>query len=246
MRIVLCHLRHPGNVGAAARAMKTMGLSDLALVAPEVEWRTDEAYWLAHGARDLLDAARVHDVLASAVADCALVIGTSSRRRHRDLRFLSPEEAATLLHAVEPARPVALVFGSERTGLTNEELALCHHVARIATAVPQPSVNLAQSVMLFAYAWHRAGEAASGRRVPREPTLATSETLEGMFAHLEAAVAHLEFPENVRKAFLLSLRNILSRGQLREREVNLFHTLASQLERRLGPPSIKKRGASSR
>jgi TrmH family RNA methyltransferase len=239
MRIVLCRARHPGNVGAAARAMRTMGLTELALVAPEVEWRTDEAYWLAHGARDLLDAARVHDDLASAVADCALVIGTSSRRRHRDLRFLSPEEAASLARSVETAGRVAFVFGSERTGLTNEELALCHHAARIPTAVPQPSVNVAQSVMLFAYAWRRAGEGRAPQRAGRTPALARSESLERMFAHVEAAVAHLEFPDNVRKAFLLSLRNVLSRGQLREREVNLFHTLAAQLERRLGAPSEK-------
>ncbi len=238
MRIVLCGARHPGNVGAAARAMKTMGLSDLALVAPEGPWRTEETEWLAHGARDLLDAARVHADLASAVADCALVVGTSSRRRHRDLRFLAPEEAAALLRGVAASAPVALVFGSERTGLTNDELALCHHVARIPTAVPQPSVNLAQSVMLFAYAWHRAGDAET-RRAARAPALARSESLEAMFAHLEAAVALLDFPDNVRKAFLLSLRNVLSRGQLREREVNLFRTLASQIERRVEPPAAK-------
>jgi tRNA (cytidine32/uridine32-2'-O)-methyltransferase len=224
--------------------MKTMGLSDLALVAPEGPWRTEETDWLAHGAHDLLDAARVHADLASAVADCALVIGTSSRRRHRDLRFLAPEEAISHLRGVAASAPVALVFGSERTGLTNEELSLCHHVARIPTAVPQPSVNLAQSVMVFAYAWHRARDAET-RPAPRAPALARSESLEAMFAHLESAVALLEFPENVRKAFLLSLRNVLSRGELREREVNVFRTLAAQLERRLGAP-LEKPSRSSR
>lgn len=234
MRIVLCGTRHPGNVGAAARAMKAMGLSDLVLVAPEADWRTEEARWLAHESEDVFDAARVVPDLASAVADCVLVVGTTSRRRHRDVRFLDPQEAAALLREAAPSGPVALVFGSERTGLTNEELDLCHHVARVPAAIPQPSLNLAQCVMLFAYAWHRARLAAPGAAPRRPPALARSESLERMFAHLARSVDLLEFPPNVRKAFLLSLRNLLSRALLREREVNLFHTLAAQIERRSG------------
>jgi TrmH family RNA methyltransferase len=216
--------------------MKTMGLSDLALVAPEGEWRTDETRWLAHESEDLLDAARVFPDLAQAVADCALVVGTTSRRRHRDLRFLSPEDAAGLLRETARAGPVALVFGSERTGLTNAELALCHHAARIPTAVTQPSLNLAQSVLLFAYEWHRAGARAAGAGRRRPPALARSAGTERMFAHFEAAVDALDFPPNVRKALLLSLRNLLSRAALRESEVNLFHTLAAQIERRVAKP----------
>jgi TrmH family RNA methyltransferase len=230
MRVVLCGVRHPGNVGAAARAMKTMGLADLALVAPEGPWRTEEARWLAHESEDVFDGAREFGDVAAAVADCVLVVGTTSRRRHRDVRFLDPERAAALLREASASGPVAIVFGSERTGLTNDELALCHHVARVPAAVRQPSLNLAQTVMLFAYAWHRAGMDSAP---PRAPTLARSASVEAMFAHLESSVALRAFPENVRKALLLSLRNLLSRAFLREREVNLFHTLAAQIERRL-------------
>lgn len=233
MRVVLCGVRHPGNVGAAARAIKTMGLSDLVLVAPETPWRTEEARWLAHESEDLFDGARECGDLAGAVADCVLVVGTTSRRRHRDLRFLDPEGAAALLREAANSGPVAIVFGSERTGLTNDELALCHHVARIPAAVVQPSLNLAQCVMLFAYEWHRAAD-AKRPAARRAPALARSASVEAMFVHLERGVDLLDFPVNVRKAFLLSLRNVLSRAFLREREVNLFHTLAAQLDRRLG------------
>ncbi len=245
MKVVLCGVRHPGNVGAAARAMKTMGLSDLALVAPEVRWQTDEARWLAHESEDVFDGARVYDDLGAAVADCVLVVGTTSRRRHRDVRFLDPERAAALLRDAARSGPVAIVFGSERMGLTNDELALCHHVARVPSAVRQPSLNLAQTVMLFAYAWHRAAEPsdaaapqapspdAPSPSAPRAPALARSASVEAMLAHFESAVGQLDFPENVRKAFLLSFRNLLSRAFLREREVNLFHTLAAQIERRV-------------
>lgn len=264
MRIVLCEPQEPGNIGSVARAMKTMGLSDLALVAPPPAWLNEEAHGMAHSSQRLLHAAKVVPDLASAVADCALVVGTTTRRRNRDLRFLDPEETATLARAVtESGSPAALVFGNERTGLTNEQLALCHHVARVPMAVHQPSLNLAQCVMVFAYAWHRSGDArrdavavaragdraggggdavtsAGARtRLPRgRRQLARSDSLERMFANLEDAIRLLDFPRNVEKRLLLSLRNLLSRAFLKEREVNLFHTLAAQIRRRAGaePP----------
>jgi tRNA (cytidine32/uridine32-2'-O)-methyltransferase len=255
-RIVLCEPQEPGNIGAVARAMNTMGLPDLTLVAPPPEWLNEEAHGMAHSSQRLLHAAKVAPDLASAVADCALVVGTTKRRRNRDLRFLDPEETATLARAITASgSPAAIVFGNERTGLTNEQLALCHHVARVPMAVHQPSLNLAQCVMVFAYAWHRSGEkrsraradsddfeaaspahSASGRvRPPRgRRHLARSDSLERMFTNLEDAIHLLEFPRNVEKRLLLSLRNLLSRAFLKEREVNLFHTLAAQIRRRAG------------
>jgi tRNA (cytidine32/uridine32-2'-O)-methyltransferase len=233
MRIVLCRPQEPGNIGAAARAMRTMGLSDLALVAPREPWLTEQAHGLAHGSQRLLHAARVFPDLASAVADCHLVIGTTSRRRNRALRFLDARETAQVVADLGARRRAALVFGNERTGLTNDELALCHHVARIPAAVRQPSLNLAQSVMIFAYERFRLAAAASspGRGTP---ALARSESIERGFAHFDEAIRLLDFPPNVEKRFLLSIRNVLSRALLREREVNLLHTLAAQLERRHG------------
>jgi tRNA (cytidine32/uridine32-2'-O)-methyltransferase len=263
MRIVLCEPQEPGNIGATARAMKTMGLSELVLVAPHEPWLTEEAHGMAHSSQRLLHAAKVVPDLATAVGDCALVIGTTTRRRNRDLRFLDPEEAAALARSVSEGAPVALVFGNERTGLTNEQLALCHHVARIPLAVHQPSLNLAQSVMIFAYAWSRASGAAGAREraesaapgteggapiaprprvaAPGPPgSLARSESLERMFASLDEAVRLLGFPRNVEKRVILSLRNLLSRAFLKEREVNLFLTLAAQIRRRIGPGSYDR------
>lgn len=252
MRIVLCEPQEPGNIGAVARAMKTMGLSDLVLVAPKEPWLTEVAHGMAHSSQRLLYGARVTPDLAAAVADCALVVGTTTRRRNRDLRFLDPEETADLARTVAKSAPVALVFGNERTGLTNEQLALCHHVARVPLAVHQPSLNLAQCVMVFAYAWHRSESAATPSRArkrapapapaagatPASPaSLARSESLERMLASLDEAVAALAFPANVEKRVRLSLRNLLLRSFLKEREVNLFHTLAAQIKRRAGAKS---------
>lgn len=228
---MLCRPQEPGNIGATARALRTMGLSQLALVEPVEPWLTEQAYGIAHGAQRLLHAAKAYPDLSAAVADCALVVGTTTRPRHRDLHFLDPEETARLMRPISRRAPVALVFGTERTGLTNEELSLCHHVARIPAAVRQPSLNLSHSVMIFAYAWLRSAEDEGGERSAARARLARSESLERMFDHVTAAVRLLEFPANVEKRFLLALRNILSRAQLREREANTFHTLAAQLQR---------------
>ncbi|MFN0149108.1 MAG: RNA methyltransferase [bacterium] len=251
MRIVLCEPQEPGNIGSVARAMKTMGLSDLVLVAPTEPWLTEVAHGMAHSSQRLLHAAKVFPNLAAAVADCALVIGTTTRRRHRDLRFLDPEEAVALALSISATAPVALVFGNERTGLTNEQLEMCHHVSRVPLAVHQPSLNLAQCVMVFAYVWRRAQTAENlprprGRVIPGAPTpaaaasLARSESLERMFASLDEAIDSLAFPANVGKRVRLSLRNLLLRSFLKEREVNLFHTIAAQIKHRAATPPPRR------
>ncbi len=251
MRIVLCEPQEPGNIGSVARAMKTMGLSDLVLVAPKEPWLTEVAHGMAHSSQRLLHAAKVTPDLAAAVADCALVIGTTTRVRHRDLRFLDPEETAILARTVALVAPVALVFGNERTGLTNEQLDICHHVARVPLAVHQPSLNLAQCVMVFAYVWRRAeSDGKPSRRgtraIPGAPTpaavasLARSESLERMFASLDEAIESLAFPANVGKRVRASLRNLLLRSFLKEREVNLFHTIAAQIKHRAATPPPRR------
>ena len=131
IRIVLVGTQHPGNIGSAARALKTMGLSRLALVAPE-RYPHPEALALAAGADDVLAAATLHADLAAAVADCRLVLGCTARSRRVALEEQAPREAAVRLHATAAGgAEVALVFGRERTGLTNEELQLCHGAVHI-------------------------------------------------------------------------------------------------------------------
>src|SRR5688572_28849037 len=132
LRIVLVGTQHPGNIGSAARAMKTMGLSALHLVAPE-RFPDPEANTLAAGADDLLAGAAVHADLDAALAGCTYVLGTSARRRHVPMPELSPQEAARQLVEAAGRGPVALLFGRERTGLENEELQRCHASVGIPT-----------------------------------------------------------------------------------------------------------------
>lgn len=170
--VVLSHTTEPMNIGAACRAMKTMGLEHLRLIAP-LNPKGRSARALAHGAEDILERALVVDTLLEAVGDCRVVAGTTARRRQlRKHSLLGPEALAA--HVVDHARQgrVALLFGTERTGLTNEEADICRYLARADTAPGQPSLNLAQAVTLFGWeirqAWRSAGGRDPGERGPRQ------------------------------------------------------------------------------
>ena len=227
IRVVLHRPRHPGNVGAAARAMKNMGLSRLHLVDP-CDLRADAARWMAVSARDLLDRARVHPDLASAVADCTRVVGTipPDRPRFRDLAC-TPRELAARLRRTDPAEEIALVFGPEDNGLSNLDLDLCHEFVTIPSDPRCPSLNLAQAVMVIAYeirtAVPEAPPAGSGRRA------ADVRTLEGFHAHLEETLLAVGFlrPDN-RVAMMRDLRRIFDRARLDEREVRILRGVLRQ------------------
>src|SRR6056297_1156852 len=148
IRFVLDHTSHPGNIGSAARAMKVMGLSDLRLVAP-ARFPHAEATALASSADDVLDAAEVHDGLGDALAGCALVIGTSARRRRVEQEMTDARGAAQM--ALDAGAPVALLFGCEKSGLDNPALDRCHALIRIPTNAEYGSLNLAQAVQIVCY-----------------------------------------------------------------------------------------------
>src|SRR5699024_3926997 len=148
LRIVLVAAQHPGNIGATARAMKVMGLSDLALVTPQ-HYPHPQAQARASGADDVLNAARVHSSLDQAIADCTLVIGTSARARHTDWPLLDARAAAgRAMKQAHSGQRVALVFGRERSGLTNDELDRCRILLRIPTNPDYASLNLAAAVQV--------------------------------------------------------------------------------------------------
>ncbi|MGH8027716.1 MAG: RNA methyltransferase, partial [Pseudoxanthomonas sp.] len=149
IRIVLVGTQHPGNIGAAARALKTMGLSKLVLVAPE-QYPADEAFRRAAGADDLLASARVVATLAEAVADCRFVLGCTARSRRVALEEFHPHAAGERVAAIARRDETALVFGRERTGLTNEELQLCHASVHIPANPEYSSLNLAAAVQVLA------------------------------------------------------------------------------------------------
>ncbi|MGH8706359.1 MAG: RNA methyltransferase [Burkholderiales bacterium] len=229
MRIVLCRPGHPGNVGAAARAMKTMGLSDLRLVAPE-RFPAPEAEWMAAGAADVLAQARLHARLAEALGDCVAALALSARAREWSPQVVSAREAAHIALERLHAGPVAFVFGNETAGLSNEELFACQHLVHIPASEEYRSLNLAQAVQVVAYELRIA---ASGGAVPsaRSEKLATIEDIEGLYAHLEETAVRCGFfdpaePKRLRERF----RRLFSRIVLEREEVNILRGLLNALQ----------------
>jgi tRNA/rRNA methyltransferase len=182
IRIVLCRPSHPGNIGAAARAMKTMALTDLRLVAP-LRFPVPEDEWLATNASDVLSMARLHTTLEDAIKDCVAAFALSARSREWSPQVLDLRAAAA--RAFEIEGPVAFVFGNETAGLTNEEMFACQYLVHIPASAEFSSLNLAQAVQVVAYELFlaSAGKAPQGRN----EKLATIEDLEGVYAHLEEA-----------------------------------------------------------
>lgn len=233
IRVVLVEPSHPGNVGAAARAMKTMGLARLVLVAPRA-YPHAEATALAAGADDVLDAARVVATLDEAIGDCRLVYGCTARSRGVALPELSPREAAARLVASDGAE-VALLFGNERVGLSNDELQRCHAAVHIPSDPAYGSLNLAAAVQVLAYELRLAALAGAApipaRTGPGERS-ATAGELEGLFGHLERALAAIDFFKGRSPATIMRrLRRLYFRADLSEREVMILRGILADAER---------------
>jgi tRNA (cytidine32/uridine32-2'-O)-methyltransferase len=237
VRVVLIETTQPGNIGSSARAMKTMGLDRLHLVTPRL-FPHEEATALAAGATDVLDGARRHDVLDTAIADCRLLIGASARRRGVALPELSPREAAArLIEAARDGVEVGLLFGTERTGLSNEELQRCHACVRIPANPDYSSLNLSQAVQVLAYELRLAMLSAAGTAKadpdvePRERP-ATSAELEGFFRHLDEALHAIDFHKGKDGTTVTRrLRRLFLRAQMSEREVAILHGVLADAER---------------
>jgi tRNA (cytidine32/uridine32-2'-O)-methyltransferase len=239
IRVVLVGTQHPGNIGSAARAMKTMGLKQLHLVKPH-RFPHLEASALAAGATDILDAALVHESLANAVSDCHFVVGSSSRRREVPLPEFAPREVCTQLVQRGQSGQVALVFGCERTGLENSDLQQCHATVCIPANPDYASLNLAAAVQVLCYEYRMAVLAAANRDVVTNETqssdvsAATHEDMERFFAHLSQFMQQVDFhkgraPEMVTQR----LRRLYLRAQLDQREVKILRGLMSDTQRML-------------
>ena len=249
IRIVLVGTQHPGNIGSAARAMKTMGLSRLALVAPE-RYPDREADALAAGARDVLEAATLHATLAEAIADCRLVLGCTARSRRVPLPEQVPRDAAgTALSEAAAGTEVALVFGRERTGLENEELQLCHGAVHIPSNPEYGSLNLAAAVQVLAYELRMAWLAGyvPGAEVPapmaaqalpvsvpgpdRDPPASHAE-MEGLFAQLAETLEDIDFHKGRAPASAMrKLRRLFLRARPDAREVRLLRGVLADAQR---------------
>jgi len=234
IRIVLARTSHPGNIGAAARAMKTMGLSQLVLVDPAI-FPNSQADAMASGAADLLTQAHVCATLEEALADTVLALGVSARRRDIVAEVMTPPKAAVRLLTEAQAGPVALVFGNETSGLSNEELSLCQGLVTIAANPEYSSLNLAAAVQVLSYEIRQ-----TWLQQPSWPQsafdAATLGDVERFYSHLETALAELEFlnPGSPGK-LMLKLRRLFARTRLAQEEVNILRGIltAAQDAKRL-------------
>lgn len=234
IRIVLVGTQHPGNIGAAARALKTMGLRRLVLVAPQRYPHVD-AETMAAGADDVLAAAVHHDTLAEAVADCRLVLGCTARARRVQLEALPPRAAAARIAATASmAGEVALVFGRERTGLDNNELQLCQAAVHIPADPGYSSLNLAAAVQVLCYELRLALTQAAPPPAPpdRGQAVASHAQVEGFFAQLADTLDAIDFHKGrAPESAMRKLRRLFLRRDLDEHEVRLLRGILADAQR---------------
>jgi tRNA/rRNA methyltransferase len=228
VRIVLVQTSHPGNIGAAARAMKTMGLSRLVLVRPR-HFPHPDAEAFAAGAADLLHEAVVCDSLDEALRGAVLVVAATARHRDMSHDALECREACRRLIAAAAQEDVALVFGPERTGLTTKEVNQAQLVATISAAAAYSSLNLAQAVQVFAYEL-RMSSAGAGPISGPTGNAATHEEIEGFYTELEQTLHRIGFldPRQPRR-MMRRLRRIFSRGRLEKEEINILRGVLSTI-----------------
>jgi len=258
--VVLSRTTEPMNIGAACRAMKTMGLKHLRLIDP-LNPRGKSARALAHGAEDILDNALIVDDLMEAIGDCIVVTGTTARQRQlRKHALLTPAEMSDTIadHACEGK--VAILFGTERTGLTNDEADICRYLSTVDTAPEQPSLNLAQAVMLYSWeirqAMLRAGAETEtttelparkeGVRRPemrvrhphRSTRLPDQVELDTMYAHLAWTMQAVDYTAPETLKFLTYLRQLHMRAGIVNWETHIYHMFCARIVKALGQPKF--------
>ncbi|MDR2000342.1 MAG: RNA methyltransferase [Zoogloeaceae bacterium] len=232
IRIVLCQPSHPGNIGAAARAMKTMGLTRLYLVAPKI-FPDPQATAMAAGAVDVLANARICASLAEALTGTVAATALTSRRRDLATEPAWARPAAAQLAAEAASGEVALVFGNETAGLSNEELSLCRHWALIPTDREFKSLNLAQAVQILCYELRMAAvDAGPPPTVTEAGAPASHEEVEALIGHLERAVIASGFLDPAKpKRLIPRMRRMFARAGLEKEEVNILRGMLSSFEK---------------
>lgn len=234
-RIVLVDTNHPGNIGASARAMKNMGLTELVLVRPK-SFPHAEAVARASGADDILENARVFETLEQAIADCGLVVGTSARQRHLPWDIVEPRECAAMIAREARVGHVAVVFGSERYGLTNEELAHCNALVTIPTSGDYSSLNIAMAVQVIAYEIWLASRPGAPEPAPRDVPLATADEMTRLYAHIEAVLDEIDFRDRTGGGHLMArIRRLFNRAHLDQNEMNILRGILTAVQARRRP-----------
>jgi tRNA (cytidine32/uridine32-2'-O)-methyltransferase len=228
VRVVLVEPSHPGNIGGAARAMKTMGLADLAVVNPK-RFPDPQAQWRAAGAQDVLEAATLFDSVDAAIADCHWVVGTSTRSRRIPWPVKAAEAVAADILAQPPGSQVAVLFGRETNGLSNDELQRCHCHLQIPANPDYPSLNLAMAVQVVCYELYKQAEAVVPELEWDRPP-ATQAQIERLMGHLQAALSHCGFLDAYNPGQTMTrLRRLFTRVRLDDTEVQMLRGALRQL-----------------
>lgn len=242
--IVMVETSHPGNIGAAARAMKTMGLSNLILVKP-LDFPAQKAIWRSAGASDVVESAQVVDNLEEAIADCALVLAASARQRRIPWPMLDPHAGAQKAAAFAQNQKVAIVFGREDRGLKNEELQLCNYHVEIPANQEYPVLNVAAAVQVICYELRKQStvllEGEQEQQVGGErpcsldnwdETFATQADLERFYEHLEQVLIAVDFhdPDNPRQ-LMTRLQRLFNRSHLDRMEMNILRGILTAVQK---------------
>ncbi|MEM1156133.1 MAG: tRNA (cytosine(32)/uridine(32)-2'-O)-methyltransferase TrmJ [Pseudomonadota bacterium] len=234
IRIVLVNTTHPGNIGGVARAMKNMGLSQLYLVDPH-KFPDEQAVWRAASASDVLETAVVTATLEEAIADCQFAVGTSARSRRIPWPLLDPRQCAQRIGELSARERVAVLFGREDRGLTNEELQLCNLHLNVPTSEDYSSLNLAMAVQIVCYELRMTmvqGELPESEDAHWDAPFAMVENMERFYAHLEQTLSDIEFLDPAAPRQLMSrLRRLYGRVRLDEMELNILRGILTETQK---------------
>jgi TrmH family RNA methyltransferase len=230
IHFILVEPESPGNVGASARALNTMGFEKLILVNP-CALDTDEVKMMAHRSMHIVRQAQIVPTLEEALKNMRLTVATSMRKRHFHFPFFSPDEISARLLPAAMAQPVAIVFGREHSGLTNEEILKCQLHSTIPTATQNPALNLSQAVMIYAYSlFMHLNQTASSYKYE----LASQYELEKFYEHLTASLDLVGFiPRDGVDNFITRFRRLIGRSMAEQRDVRLLHKLLQIFETRI-------------
>jgi len=222
IRVVLVNTSHPGNIGAAARAMKTMGLTRLSLVKP-ARYPDAEATARSSGANDVLANAPVYEDVDEALQGCRFVVGASARSRSIPVPLVDPGECAAMLRTESETAEVALLFGCERAGLSNPEIDRCNYLVQIPTSPAYSSLNLAAAVQIICYEIFKAHAGESALQAPPEHVPVAADEMERFYRHLEETLVALDFLDRSNPRMLMRrLRRLYNRSRPDANEVNIL------------------------
>lgn len=233
VKVVLVGTTHSGNIGSAARAMKVMGLSQMVLVDPQCQVDA-QAIALAAGASEIALNAQIYPTLEAAVADCGLVVGTSARSRTLEWPMLEPRECGEKLISEANQHSVAMVFGRERTGLTNDELQLCHYHVCVPANPEYSSLNLAMAVQLLSYEVRMAYLALqqSSQSSTLQEEYPRHQELERFYAHLEQVIMQTEFISAQQSGQVMNkLRRMFTRARPEAQEINILRGILTSVQK---------------